>query len=252
MVEFNKRPVGRTAVEVTEFGFGSATLAGMNRTDVPPDQARATVTAALDAGVGYFDTAPHYGFGRAEHYMGDALHFRDDGIVISPKAGRLLRPVRTDKDRTVPHPWTQPFPFEIVYDYSYAAIRRSFEASLQRLGLAKIDILLVHDIGTQPRGGRLSRPARTQKGRPRRRHRYRRQRVAGADGCARARRLGRVPARQPLHADRAGSPRSVPFDLPQARHVGARRGPHRGRRPRRHQRLGAADGRLPEAAGRGA
>src|SRR3569833_3063870 len=152
MVEFNKRPVGRTAVEVTEFGFGSATLAGMNRTDVPPDQARATVTAALDAGVGYFDTAPHYGFGRAEHFMGDALRFHDDGIVLSTKVGRLLRPVRSDKERTVPNPWTEPFPFEIAYDYSYDAIHRSFEDSQQRLGLAKIDILLVHDIGTQTHG----------------------------------------------------------------------------------------------------
>ena len=152
MVEFKKRPVGRTALQVTEFGFGSATLAGMNGTVVSPDQARATVTAALDAGVGYFDTAPHYGFGRAEHFMGDALRFRDDGIVLSTKAGRLLRPVRNEADRTVDNPWTQAFPFEIVYDYSYDAIRRSFEASLQRLGLAKIDILLVHDIGTQTHG----------------------------------------------------------------------------------------------------
>jgi D-threo-aldose 1-dehydrogenase len=152
MIDFKKRRVGRTSLEVTEFGFGSATLAGMNGTVVPPDQARATVTAALDGGVGYFDTAPHYGFGRAEHLIGDALRYRNDSVVLSTKVGRLLRPVRTEADRTVDNPWTEPFPFEIAYDYSYDAIIRSFEDSLQRLGLSRIDILLVHDIGTQTHG----------------------------------------------------------------------------------------------------
>src|SRR5690606_29679544 len=100
----------------------------------------------------YFDTAPHYGFGRSEHFVGDALRFRNDEVVLSTKVGRLLRPVRTDADRTVEHSWTQPFPFEIVYDYSYDAIMRSYQASLQRLGLSHIEILLVHDIGTRTHG----------------------------------------------------------------------------------------------------
>ena len=149
---FEKRRVGRTALEVTTLGFGGATLAGMAGTDVPPAQAVATVTAALDAGVGYFDTAPHYGFGRSEHLVGDALRFRHDDAVISTKVGRLLRPVRSDAERTMAHPWTQSFPFEIVYDYSYDAIMRSHEASLQRMGLGHVEILLVHDIGTATHG----------------------------------------------------------------------------------------------------
>jgi D-threo-aldose 1-dehydrogenase len=148
----DKRRVGRTGVEVTTLGFGGATLSGMMGTDVPPEQARAVVAAALDAGIGYFDTAPHYGFGRSEHFMGDALRFRHDDRVISTKVGRLLRPVRSDADRTVDNPWTQSFPFEIVYDYSYDAIMRSYEASLQRLGLGHVEILLVHDIGTRTHG----------------------------------------------------------------------------------------------------
>src|SRR5690606_22043624 len=119
---FEKRRVGTTALEVTTLGFGSATIAGMLGTSVPPEQAQATVSAALDAGISYFDTAPHYGFGRSEHFVGDALRFRNDEVVLSTKVGRLLRPVRTDADRTVEHSWTQPFPFEIVYDYSYDAI----------------------------------------------------------------------------------------------------------------------------------
>lgn len=149
---FEKRRVGKTALEVTTLGFGGATLSGMLGTDVPPEQARAVTSAALDAGIGYFDTAPHYGSGRSEHFMGDALRFRNDDRVLSTKVGRLLRPVRSDADRTMEHPWTEVFPFEIVYDYSYDAIMRSYEDSLQRLGLSHIEILLVHDIGTRTHG----------------------------------------------------------------------------------------------------
>lgn len=149
---FQKRRVGQTELEVTTLGLGGATLAGMMGTNVPPEQARATVTAAIEAGINYFDTAPHYGFGRSEHLMGDALRFRQDGKVISTKVGRLLLPVRSEAERTVANPWSQPFPFEIAYDYSYDGIMQSFEDSLQRLGLGKVDILLVHDIGTQTHG----------------------------------------------------------------------------------------------------
>lgn len=152
MTSFNKRKVGRTALELTELGFGSATIAGMNGTVVTPEQGRSTVSAALDAGIGFFDTAPHYGFGSAEHILGDALRFRPEPYALSTKVGRLLKPVRSDAERTIESPWTQPFPFEIRYDYSYDAIMRSYEASLQRLGLGKIDVLLVHDIGVQTHG----------------------------------------------------------------------------------------------------
>jgi D-threo-aldose 1-dehydrogenase len=151
-MNFNKRKVGRTSLELTELGFGSATIAGMNGTIVTPEQAIATVRDALKSGIGYFDTAPHYGFGSAEHIVGDALRFRPEPFVLSTKVGRLLKPMRSDADRTIESPWTQPFPFEIRYDYSYDAIMRSYEASLQRLGLGKIDILLVHDIGVQTHG----------------------------------------------------------------------------------------------------
>ncbi len=149
---FNKRRVGRTSLEFSELGFGTATLAGMLGTDVPDDAARSLVSAARDAGIGYFDTAPHYGFGRAEHLMGDGLRYRQDGIAISTKVGRLLKPVRSDAERTVEHNWTKPFPFEIAYDYSYDAIMRSYEDSLQRLGLGYVEVLLVHDIGVQSHG----------------------------------------------------------------------------------------------------
>jgi D-threo-aldose 1-dehydrogenase len=144
--------VGKTSLEVTELGLGTATFGGMLGTIVSDDQARATVSAAADAGIGFLDTAPHYGFGRSEHVVGDALRFRPERMVLSTKVGRLLKPVRSEAERSAPSPWTQPYPFEIVYDYSHDAIIRSFEDSLQRLGLSRIDVLLVHDIGTQTHG----------------------------------------------------------------------------------------------------
>ena len=150
-IPFSTRQVGQTGLEITTLGLGGATLAGM-MANVPEDQARATVGRALDAGISYFDTAPQYGFGRSEHVMGDGLRWRRAGTVLSSKVGRLLRPVQNDSERKYQHSWVDPFPFDMVYDYSYDGIRRSFEDSLQRLGLSSIDIVYVHDIGTMTHG----------------------------------------------------------------------------------------------------
>lgn len=154
---FARRRIGQTGLEITTLGLGGATLAG-NFTAVPDDQARATVRRALEAGINYFDTAPQYGLGRSEHLVGDALRFRQEGTVLSTKVGRLLRPVRSDGDRKYEHTWADPFPFDQVYDYSYDAVMRSFEDSLQRLGLPKVDILYVHDIGPMTHGVEGNKP----------------------------------------------------------------------------------------------
>lgn len=148
---FEKRQVGRTDLQVTTLGCGSATLAGIFQ-EVPDEQARTTLTHALDSGIELIDTAPQYGYGRAEHMVGDALRFRQDGITLSSKVGRLLRPVRSESEREYKHSWVKPFPFEQVYDYSYDGIMRSLDASLQRLGLSRVDIVLVHDIGVATHG----------------------------------------------------------------------------------------------------
>jgi D-threo-aldose 1-dehydrogenase len=149
MADFAKRRIGRTGVEVTELGLGCATLGG-SRIDVPAQTAEAIVAAAWDAGVRYVDTAPFYGVGQAERAVGDALRDRPrDEWVLSTKVGCLLRPnptgVHADGRR-------HPLPFDPAYDYSYDGIMRSFEDSLQRLGLARIDILYVHDIGVYQHG----------------------------------------------------------------------------------------------------
>jgi D-threo-aldose 1-dehydrogenase len=160
---FKTRSVGqRTSLEVTELGLGGATYAGILGGDVPEDQARATVKAALDKGIRYFDTAPQYGFGRSEHVLGDALRWARDGSAISTKVGRLLRPVRTEAERTYQHNWVQPFAFDQVYDYSYGGVMRSFEDSLQRLGLSSVDILYVHDIGVMTHGAEENKRLWTQ------------------------------------------------------------------------------------------
>lgn len=116
---------------------------------VGEDAARATIEAALDAGVRYFDTAPHYGHGLSERRMGDALRGRD-GVVISTKVGRLL-----DPDPHAPRAqfgYVGGLPFRQRFDYSADGARRSLEDSLQRMGLARIDIAWIHDVDETAHG----------------------------------------------------------------------------------------------------
>jgi D-threo-aldose 1-dehydrogenase len=147
---FLPRPLGNTGLSVTELGFGTAPLGNLFRPLADSD-ARATLASAEKAGFGYYDTAPFYGFGLSERRLGDALRGRD--VVLSTKVGRLLKPVAGPIDQNIPrHGYATPMPFEPVYDYSYDAVMRSFEESLQRLGLSRIDILYIHDIGRLAHG----------------------------------------------------------------------------------------------------
>lgn len=150
-MSFPLRPLGQTGLSVTELGFGTAPLGNLFR-PLADDVARATLAAAEVAGFGYYDTAPFYGSGLSERRLGDALRHRTN-IILSTKVGRLLNPVAGPVDQTVArHGYATPMPFEPVYDYSYDAVMRSFEESLQRLGLSRIDILYVHDIGRLTHG----------------------------------------------------------------------------------------------------
>ncbi len=144
MPTWEKRKVGRTALEVTTLGLGTATMGG-TRVKVTRQQGEDIVTAAWDAGVRYVDTAPFYGIGAAEHRVGDALRDKPrDEWVLGTKVGRLLRPTKEGR--------IEPMPFDVIYDYSYDGIMRSVEDSFQRLGLARIDMALVHDIGVYQHG----------------------------------------------------------------------------------------------------
>ena len=150
-MSFPLRSIGKTGLKVTELGFGTAPLGNLFR-PLPDSVAQDTLAAAEKAGFGYYDTAPFYGFGLSERRLGDALRLRKD-IVLSTKVGRLLKPVPGPADPTaVRHGYATPMPFEPVFDYSYDAVMRSYEESLQRLGLSRIDLLYIHDIGRLTHG----------------------------------------------------------------------------------------------------
>src|SRR5215469_140350 len=149
MTGFEKRPLGRTSVEVTVLGLGCATLGG-HRVRVTRDKAEAIVRAAWARGVRYIDCAPFYGYGQAERCVGDALReMPRDEWVLSTKVGRLLRPRPNAPAR---EPYHHPLPFRAEYDYTYDGVMRACEDSLQRLGLARIDVLYTHDIGAGQHG----------------------------------------------------------------------------------------------------
>jgi D-threo-aldose 1-dehydrogenase len=150
MTSMDKRRIGRTDLHVTSLGLGTATMGG-SRIPVTPEERVKLVRAAWDGGVRYVDTAPFYGVGAAERGVGDALRDKPRGEwVLSTKVGRLLRP--SSNAGGAPDGRLAPLPFEVKYDYSYDGIMRSVDDSYQRLGLAKIDILFVHDIGVYQHG----------------------------------------------------------------------------------------------------
>ena len=146
-MQLNTRRVGRTSLDLPVLGFGAAPLGGLFDTVDGPEAAR-TLTTAFDNGLTYVDTAPFYGFGRSERRVGDALRGRDH--VLSTKVGRLLVPGAAPDPAAMG--WPDALPFHPVFDYGYDGILRSFEDSLQRLGLDRIDILYVHDIGEMTHG----------------------------------------------------------------------------------------------------
>ncbi|MEO8022038.1 aldo/keto reductase [Polaromonas sp.] len=140
----------RVDLRLTAFGLGCSQMGGLYRA-TSAREVDDLFAAAWAAGMRYFDTAPYYGYTRSEHRLGTLLADcpRND-YVVSTKVGRLLRP-----DASVAPGdggWANPYPFRPEYDYSYSGVMRSFEDSLQRLGLAHIDILYVHDIGRYTHG----------------------------------------------------------------------------------------------------
>jgi D-threo-aldose 1-dehydrogenase len=146
------RSIGMTTLSVTELGLGAAPLGNLYR-PMSDGDARNTVIAAIEAGITHFDTSPYYGFGLSERRIGDALRGHD-GFVLSTKVGRLLKADAGVRGYAERHGFCSPMPFEPEYDYSFAGVMSSWEASKQRLGLARTDILYVHDIGRLTHGDR--------------------------------------------------------------------------------------------------
>lgn len=130
-------------------GFGAAPIGNLYR-PLSDQEASDSVAAAIVAGIGYFDTAPHYGFGLSESRLGESLARFSETPIISSKVGRLL--VSCDSKDSLRHGFANTPDLEPVFDYSYDAVMRSFEESLRRLRKDKIDILFAHDLGSVTHG----------------------------------------------------------------------------------------------------
>src|SRR6202042_2875984 len=144
LLPLKTRKLGRTNVRVTELGLGTAPL-GELFDKVEDDEAAAIIGAAWDGGVRYFDTSPWYGRGLAEHTLGRALYRKPrDHYVISTKIGRVLR--RPLGPNAIKDQWLGGLEFQTVFAYGYDGVMRSFEDSLQRLGINRVDVLLIHDL----------------------------------------------------------------------------------------------------------
>jgi len=137
--------IGNGGITFTELGFGTAPLGNLYRA-VPDEDANATLQAAWGTGSRYYDTAPLYGLGLAETRLNAFLRGRKrDDYVLSSKVGRLMRVAPPEQRTGIGKFFDTPSRRE-VYDYSYDGVMRSFEASLERLGVDRIDILFVHDV----------------------------------------------------------------------------------------------------------
>ena len=135
-------------------GFGAASIGNLYRA-ISDDDAAATVRSGWNAGLHYFDTAPHYGFGLSEKRLGNALAEIDpeQRALVSTKVGRRLDPVPLGTDLSIARQaFVTPEPCESVFDYSYDAVMRSYDASRARLRRDRIDILYAHDIGRVTHG----------------------------------------------------------------------------------------------------
>jgi D-threo-aldose 1-dehydrogenase len=145
MNPLEKVRVGRSAVKVTRLGFGAVPLGGLYK-DVSEEEAGATVRRTLELGINYFDTAPIYGFGKAETRLGRELaKCKRDSIVVATKVGYTLVPEDGARDTKVFHRFDNVPPLRPIFDYSYDGIMRTFEGSLKRLNLSRVDILNIHD-----------------------------------------------------------------------------------------------------------
>ena len=140
-----EKQVGATALSLPAFGFGSAHL-GELYGKVDEAVSRATLEAAWGAGVRYYDTAPWYGRGLSEHRLGAFLrNLPRSEFKITTKVGRqLLRP--KDPAHFDRSPWVGGLNFEVLFDYTYDGMMRSYAQTLQRLALDTVDALVIHDL----------------------------------------------------------------------------------------------------------
>ena len=144
-----QRTIGASQTAITQLGLGCGTL-GDPDVVTSDAQAEQTLSAAWDAGIRYFDTAPWYGNTKSEHRTGQFLRNRPrDEFVLSTKVGRVYsRPSDPNRFHETEYAarWRGGLPFVLKFDYTASGLRRSYEDSLQRLGLNRVDFLVLHDL----------------------------------------------------------------------------------------------------------
>jgi D-threo-aldose 1-dehydrogenase len=151
--------IGNGGVTFSELGFGSAPLGNLYRA-VSDEDAQRTLNAVWDSGSRFFDTAPLYGLGLAETRLNQFLRGKKrEDYIISTKVGRLLEVCKAEQRTGIGKFFDTPTRRE-VFDYSYDGVMRSFEASLERLGLDYVDTLLVHDLCIFTHGTKAASDAR--------------------------------------------------------------------------------------------
>jgi D-threo-aldose 1-dehydrogenase len=145
MDPLEKKVLGSTGLEVTRLGLGCAALGGLYG-DIPDEQAHEVVQRGLDLGLNLFDTAPLYGSGKSELRVGHVLsQVPRDRFVLCTKVGRVLDPVEPGDEDRGQDIYDNPPPFKPVFDFSHDGVMRSFEESLTRLQLDRVDVLHIHD-----------------------------------------------------------------------------------------------------------
>lgn len=150
MTPDTKRKFGRVDLNVTAFAFGTAPV-GNIFAEIDEDTSAAMFETSWQAGVRFYDTAPMYGHGLSEIRTGQALRWKKrDDFVLASKVGRVLHPAKRGSINFAP--WVNAAPFAIEFDYSYDGTMRSFEDSLQRMALERMDIVFIHDIDVFTRG----------------------------------------------------------------------------------------------------
>ncbi len=133
-------------IELGRLGYGAASVGNLYRA-VDDETAQRILDAAWDAGIRYYDTAPHYGLGLSERRLGAMLRRRPrDQFVVSTKVGRILVPDPDGASRRDDDLFEVPADQTRRWDLSEAGLRRSLEDSLVRLGLDSVDIVYLHDV----------------------------------------------------------------------------------------------------------
>jgi D-threo-aldose 1-dehydrogenase len=147
----DRRRLGRTNLELSALGIGGAPLGDFYE-QIPEARAEATLMAAWDAGLRYFDTSPAYGLGLSEHRFGHVLRKLPHDFVLSTKVGRYLVPEASGQVER--YGFKGGLNMRIVADYGYDATMRALDQSYQRLGLERIDLVLIHDLDIRSQGSR--------------------------------------------------------------------------------------------------